>query len=80
MGPKEDCDYLDNDESDLRAKIAGLENENSAIRAENEQLREENARLGEQIQALSAMGNHALHNQPRGRGDLEHESMEKRHW
>lgn len=79
MGPMADCDFLENDDSDIRKKLCSLESENRVIREENEQLREENARLIEQVQALSALGNHALHSQPRGRGELEHESMEKKH-
>ncbi len=80
MIPGSDCDYLENEDVDSVKKLVCLENENRAIREENAQLREENARLFEQVQALSASGNLVPHNQPRGRGDLEHESIEKKHW
>lgn len=75
MGPETDCDFLVNDDSELKAAIACLENENRAIREENAELRQENARLLEQVQAPSCQ----TQMPGRSRGELERESVEPKH-
>lgn len=75
-----DCDFLETNDADSQRTIAHLETQNRAIRQENDELREENRKLVEQVQALTALGNHSPHNQARDRGELEHEFLERRHW
>lgn len=75
-----DCDFMENESDEMQREMSRLENENKTLREENDALREENRKLIEQVQALSALGSQPCHNQPRERGQLEHEFIERKHW